>query len=41
MLAERLEITPEYLSALFNKEVGINFSTFLKQFQDQFRRKDF
>lgn len=33
MLAERLEITPEYLSALFNKEVGINFSTFLKQFR--------
>lgn len=33
MLAEQLEITPEYLSALFNKEVGINFSTFLKQFR--------
>lgn len=33
MLAERLEITPEYLSTLFNKEVGINFSTFLKQFR--------
>ena len=33
MLAERLEITPEYLSTLFNKEVGINFSTFLKCFR--------
>ena len=33
MLAERLELTPEYLSALFNKEVGINFSTFMKQFR--------
>ena len=33
MLAEHLEITPEYLSALFYKEVGINFSTFLKQFR--------
>ena len=33
MLAEQLEITPEYLSALFNKEVGINFSTFLKRFR--------
>ena len=28
-----LEITPEYLSTLFNKEVGINFSTFLKRFR--------
>ena len=27
------EITPEYLSTLFNKEVGINFSTFLKRFR--------
>lgn len=33
MLADRLEITPEYLSTLFNKEVGINFSTFLKRFR--------
>ena len=33
LLADRLEITPEYLSALFNKEVGINFSTFLKRFR--------
>ena len=32
-LAERLEITPEYLSTLFNKEVGINFSIFLKRFR--------
>lgn len=33
MLADYLEITPEYLSTLFNKEVGINFSTFLKRFR--------
>ena len=33
MLADHLEITPEYLSTLFNKEVGINFSTFLKRFR--------
>lgn len=32
-LAEHLEITPEYLSTLFNKEVGINFSIFLKRFR--------
>lgn len=32
-LASRLELTPEYLSALFNREVGINFSTFLKRFR--------
>lgn len=33
LLAEHLEITPEYLSTLFNKEVGINFTTFLKRFR--------
>ena len=33
LLAEHLEITPEYLSTLFNKEVGINFSIFLKRFR--------
>lgn len=32
-VALRLDITPEYLSTLFNKEVGINFSTFLKRFR--------
>lgn len=32
-MARRLDITPEYLSTLFNKEVGINFSTFLKKFR--------
>lgn len=32
-LADHLEITPEYLSTLFNKEVGINFTTFLKRFR--------
>lgn len=32
-LAAYLEMTPEYLSTLFNKEVGINFTAFLKQFR--------
>ncbi len=29
----RLGITPEYLSTLFNREMGENFSTFLKKFR--------
>ena len=32
-VARKLEITPEYLSTLFNRVMGINFSTFLKQFR--------
>lgn len=32
-VAAVLEITPEYLSTLFNREMGINFSSFLKQFR--------
>lgn len=32
-VASVLEITPEYLSTLFNREMGINFSVFLKQFR--------
>lgn len=28
-----LEITPEYLSTLFNREMGITFTSFLKQFR--------
>lgn len=32
-VAAVLEITPEYLSTLFNREMGINFSVFLKQFR--------
>lgn len=32
-VSRKLEITPEYLSTLFNREMGINFSTFLKQFR--------
>lgn len=32
-VSRELEITPEYLSTLFNREVGINFTTFLKQFR--------
>lgn len=31
--AERVGITPEYLSKLFTKEMGINFSTFLGNFR--------
>lgn len=32
-LADYLGMTPEYLSTLFNREVGLNFSVFLKQFR--------
>lgn len=32
-IARKLEITPEYLSTLFKRELGINFSTFLKKFR--------
>lgn len=34
-----LEITPEYLSTLFNREVGVHFSTFLKQFRMSHARR--
>ena len=32
-ISRELDITPEYLSTLFNREMGINFSTFLKRFR--------
>ena len=32
-VASKLSITPEYLSTLFNREMGMNFTTFLKQFR--------
>lgn len=32
-LARKLEITPEYLSTLFYREMNVNYSTFLKQFR--------
>jgi two-component system response regulator YesN len=32
-VALKLNITPEYLSTLFNKELGMNFSIFLKDFR--------
>lgn len=32
-VARYQDITPEYLSTLFNREVGINFSVFLKQYR--------
>ena len=32
-VAAVLDITPEYLSTLFNREMEINFSMFLKQFR--------
>ena len=31
--AEILNITPEYLSMLFKREMGMNFSVFLKKFR--------
>lgn len=33
MVAASLDITPEYLSTLFNREMGENFSVFLKKFR--------
>ena len=32
-VAQSLDITPEYLSTLFNREMGENFSNFLKKFR--------
>ena len=32
-VARKLEITPEYLSALFNREMNIKFSIFVKEFR--------
>ena len=32
-VASSLGITPEYLSTLFNREMGENFTTFLKKFR--------
>ncbi len=32
-IADRLDITPEYLSTLFNREVGMNFTVFLRDFR--------
>lgn len=32
-VAQSLDITPEYLSTLFNREMGENFSSFLKKFR--------
>ena len=32
-VADNLDITPEYLSTLFNRETGENFTSFLKKFR--------
>lgn len=32
-IAERLNITPEYLSTLFSRELGINFTSYLNQYR--------
>lgn len=32
-IAARLNITPEYLGSLFNKEMGMNFSPYIKEFR--------
>lgn len=34
-IATRLKITPEYLSTQFHKEVGINFSSYIKKYRIQ------
>jgi two-component system, response regulator YesN len=32
-IADKIHLTPEYLSSLFYKEVGINYSTYIKEFR--------
>ena len=32
-VARKMDLTPEYLSTLFNREMDMNFSSFLKQFR--------
>lgn len=32
-IAARLNITPEYLGSLFNREIGTNFSTYIKEYR--------
>lgn len=32
-LSEQLKVTPEYLSYLFHRDVGVNFSTYLRNFR--------
>ncbi len=38
-IADRLDITPEYLSTLFNREVGMNFTVFLRDFRISHARR--
>lgn len=38
-VAARLDITPEYLSTLFNREMGENFTVFLKKFRISHARR--
>ena len=38
-VAENLDITSEYLSTLFNREVGENFTSFLKKFRISHAKK--
>lgn len=37
--AQMLDITPEYLSTLFKREMGMNFSTFLKEFRISYAKR--
>ena len=32
-IADKLNITPEYLGSQFHKEVGVNFSTYIRDFR--------
>lgn len=32
-IAARLNITPEYLGSIFNRELGVNFSTYIKEYR--------
>jgi two-component system, response regulator YesN len=38
-IAEKMNITPDYLSHLFTKEVGVSFSTYIKEFRITIAKK--
>lgn len=38
-IADQFDITPEYLSTLFNKEMGITFTSFLKEFRISYAKR--
>ncbi|CDC05452.1 response regulator receiver domain protein [[Clostridium] leptum CAG:27] len=38
-IAEKLNVTPEYLGSQFHKEVGVTFSTYMKEYRIQKAKK--